>query len=72
MCTDNNNSLADRVSRVLIDQTRGSMATLTLVYLTLVSFKSGWTHTFNMATAGQCAGPGVYTVVMADICQRES
>lgn len=46
------------------------MAPQTLVHLTLVALVFGWTHALYMATTGQCTGLGVYTVVVADVCQR--
>lgn len=44
------------------------MASETLVHLALVSLKPGRTDTLHIATAGQRAGLGVHTVVMADVC----
>lgn len=46
------------------------MAPQALIHLTFVSLVSDRTHTLYMATTGQCTGLGVYTVVVADVCQR--
>lgn len=65
---DATNSLANHVSRLLINKTGCSVASETLVHLTLVSFKPGGAHALHVSAAGERAGPGVHAVVMTDVC----
>lgn len=61
-------SLADHVSRLLVNQAGRAVAAQTLVHLALVSLEPGRAHALHAAAAGQRARLGVHAVVVADVC----
>lgn len=63
-CSD---SLADHVSRLLVNEAGRSVTAETLVHLALVSLEPGRAHALHAAAAGQRARPGVHAVVVADV-----
>lgn len=64
-------SLADHVSRLLVNKAGRSVTAETLVHLALVSLEPGRAHALHAAAAGQRARPGVHAVVVADVCSEK-